>query len=190
MKKIRFPLMLRDGYPVRNLEELKVYFDIEKIYGYLLDGRLAVWLEGRQYYEEAEKIKECLEIDDGLDERLCEIFRVEYLAEYSGQIKMSQRVRADFGLINQEKAGVSNTEGCKEDGGSKVIDTEEEQQLRRNGSYVERDKTLDVEDYWDDWYSTGNDIDEDIELTHNDSLGVQKRDLDIEDYWDDWYSTG
>lgn len=35
MKKIKFPLLLRNEYPVRNIEELREYFDIEKLYEYL-----------------------------------------------------------------------------------------------------------------------------------------------------------
>ena len=41
-KKIKFPLEMRDGVQVRDIEELREYFDIEKALGYLLDGKLVV----------------------------------------------------------------------------------------------------------------------------------------------------
>lgn len=101
MKKIRFPLILKDEYPARNMEELREYFDIGKIYECLCDGRLLSWLEDRQYGE-AEEIKECDELDENLAERLCEIFRVEYEEQYSQNMKELQKARTDFVLLGRE----------------------------------------------------------------------------------------
>ncbi len=111
MKKIKFPLILKDEYPARNMEELREYFDIEKIYECLCDGRLLSWLEDRQYGE-AEEIKECDELDDNLAERLCEIFRVEYEEQYSHTMKELQKARTDFILVGRE----SRDSGAKRGG--------------------------------------------------------------------------
>lgn len=95
MKKIKFPLLLRGEYPARNIEELRQYFDIEKLYEYLCDGRLLTWLEDRQYGE-AEEIKGCTELEENLAEKLCRIFQVEYETEYSEKMKALQKTRTGF----------------------------------------------------------------------------------------------
>ena len=44
-KKIKFALELANGVKVRSgLEELREHFDMEKIAGYFLLGKLAEWL--------------------------------------------------------------------------------------------------------------------------------------------------
>nr|WP_300808550.1 hypothetical protein [uncultured Acetatifactor sp.] len=100
MKKIKFPLVLRDEYPARNMEELRDYFDIERVYGCLCDGRLLTWLEDRGY-REVEEIKECDELDKNLAERLCEIFQVKYEVGYSEKMKELQKARTDFVLVGR-----------------------------------------------------------------------------------------
>lgn len=102
MKKVKFPLVLRDDYPVRNMEELKEHFDIEKLYQYLCDGRLLAWLEDRQYGE-AERIKNCEKVDMHLAEIVCEIFQVEYKDEYSEKIKALQKAKTDFILVGKKE---------------------------------------------------------------------------------------
>ncbi|MDY3853928.1 MAG: tetratricopeptide repeat protein [Butyribacter sp.] len=56
-KRVKFPLEMRDGVQVRNIDELREYFDIEKALGYLVDGKLSTWLEDRYYINEADIIK-------------------------------------------------------------------------------------------------------------------------------------
>lgn len=101
MKKIKFPLILKDEYPARNMKELREYFDIGKIYECLCDGRLSSWLEDRQY-KEAEEVKECNELDGNLAEKLCKIFQVEYKEQYSQYMKEIQKARTDFVLVGRE----------------------------------------------------------------------------------------
>ena len=95
MKKIKFPLLLKNEYPVRNIEELREYFDIEKLYEYFCDGRLLAWLEDHQY-EEIEDIKECRKLDKDLAEMLCKIFQVKYDERYSEKMKELQKARKGF----------------------------------------------------------------------------------------------
>ena len=75
---VKFPLEMKDGVQVRNITELRTYFDIEKVVGYFLDGRLKKWLDARWYEEESEAISKLDEKDLLLTEHLCEIFGVEY----------------------------------------------------------------------------------------------------------------
>lgn len=46
-KKIKFALTMKDGTKVRTLNELREHFDLERVIGYFLDGRLQKWLEDR-----------------------------------------------------------------------------------------------------------------------------------------------
>ncbi len=45
MKKIIFPLEMRDGKQVRELDEFQAYFDLGKAIEYFSNGRLQTWLE-------------------------------------------------------------------------------------------------------------------------------------------------
>ena len=75
---IKFPLEVKNGVKARTLEELKENFDIEKIVGYFLDGKLLRWLEARYYEDEAEKISQLAKDDTELAKKLSEIFDVKY----------------------------------------------------------------------------------------------------------------
>lgn len=75
-KKIKFPLVLKDGRQARTMEELREYFDLEKIYGDFISGRLAEWLEDRYYEEEAKQVQELsLQVQE-VKRKLCQIFSV------------------------------------------------------------------------------------------------------------------
>ena len=58
MKKLKLPLEMANGKQVRSLQELRDNWDLEKVLGYYLNGRLAKWLNDRYYAEEAEKIQQ------------------------------------------------------------------------------------------------------------------------------------
>lgn len=79
-KKERQPLILRDDYPARTLEELQEYFDLDRIMSYYHDGQLLCWLKERYYEDEYQKILELsseLKHND-LEFELCSIFNVSY----------------------------------------------------------------------------------------------------------------
>lgn len=80
-KKIKFPLTMKDDVQVRDLEELKEHFDIDKAIGYFLDGKLLTWLEARYYDTEADAVRSLNKDDADVHRRLCDIFGVEYHAE-------------------------------------------------------------------------------------------------------------
>ena len=77
IKKIKFPLAMRDNYQARNIDELREYFDISKALEYLLDGKLKTWLVDRYYMVEAEKISKLDPYDKNVKEELCHILGVE-----------------------------------------------------------------------------------------------------------------
>lgn len=78
MAKVKFPLEMANGVQVRTIEELKENFDINKVVGYFLEGKLQTWLTDRYYDEEAEQVAELNSDDSKLTKKLSEIFGVEY----------------------------------------------------------------------------------------------------------------
>ena len=76
-RTVKFPLEMKNGVQARNLADLQNNFDIEKIIGYFLDGRLKSWLEARYYEEEAEAIENIDKNASDLAKQLCEVFGVE-----------------------------------------------------------------------------------------------------------------
>lgn len=87
-KTVRFPLKMKDNIEVRTMGELKENWDMEKIVGYFLDGKLTTWLTSRRYEKEAAQV-EALEKDDkALRQNLSAIFGIEYKANKSTEEDM------------------------------------------------------------------------------------------------------
>ena len=80
-KKIRFPLEMQNGIEVRNLEELKENFSLERILFYLTDGKLETWLRDRYEDGLADAISGLDKADNELNRKICELFEVEYVPE-------------------------------------------------------------------------------------------------------------
>ncbi|MVX65935.1 hypothetical protein GKZ28_19845 [Clostridium chromiireducens] len=80
VRKIKFPLIMNKDVEVRTIEDLKRYFDIERVTEYFLNGKLKTWLEQRNYNNEINLIKELEDYKDKkqIPNKLCEIFDVEY----------------------------------------------------------------------------------------------------------------
>lgn len=91
-KKIRFPLEMKNSVQVRTLSELKEHWDIDKIEGYFLDGKLETWLRDRYYEAEAEKVSELDGNDKNRRQKLCEIFGMEYEAD-EGELADAEELR-------------------------------------------------------------------------------------------------
>lgn len=81
MARVKLPLEMANGVMARTIEELKENFDIKKVVGYFLDGKLKTWLEVRYYEDELEKVNELSDTDPELTKKLCEIFDIEYINE-------------------------------------------------------------------------------------------------------------
>ena len=78
---VKFPLEMKDGVMVRNINELKKYFDINKVVSLFLNGRLLAWLNSRNYDEEYNAVAELNESDKELARKLCDIFEMEYMPD-------------------------------------------------------------------------------------------------------------
>ena len=81
MARVKLPLEMANGVMARTIEDLRGNFDIKKVVGHFLDGKLKNWLEVRYYEEELEKVNELSESDPELTKKLCEILGVEYTEE-------------------------------------------------------------------------------------------------------------
>ena len=77
-KKIRFSLEMENGTEVRELDELKDNFSLEKVLYYIDNGRMFTWLRDRYHDDVAEQIQELDRDDPDYNKKLCEIFEVEY----------------------------------------------------------------------------------------------------------------
>lgn len=77
-KKIRFPLIMKDGIQVRSIEELRENFDMELLTKYFLEGKLRVWLEHRDYREELSEIDGLKEAHKDISEELPRIFKIDF----------------------------------------------------------------------------------------------------------------
>lgn len=92
-KKIRFPLEMKDGVEVRNIEELKENFSLEQILFYLSNGKLETWLRDRYYDDIADAISELDQEDVELSKKICNIFEVEYEENEVDVEEMMERKR-------------------------------------------------------------------------------------------------
>ena len=59
-KKIRFSLEMENGTEVRELDELKENFSLERVLYYIDNGRLFTWLRDRYHDDVAEQIQELI----------------------------------------------------------------------------------------------------------------------------------
>lgn len=100
-KKIKISLILRDDFSVKNLEELRMHFDLERVIHYYKTGELSKFLH-QLYYDEAYEIDELDMSQSDFAERLCSILNVEY-----------HPVKKIAGS-NRETKGLSNSEDNKE----------------------------------------------------------------------------
>lgn len=76
MKKLRFPLKMKNGTEVRTLEELREHFSLSEVRQYFENGKLVTWLRDRYLEDLAEEV-EALDGEE-TNRRLCEIFGVPY----------------------------------------------------------------------------------------------------------------
>ena len=131
-KKIKFPLEMKDGKQVRNIDELRLYFDIEKVMEYFVDGKLFTWLQDRYYIQEAEEVSRLDTSSSDVKEKLCDILGVELetqtepidiekikrrkvnlskLKKYTDDEEIWEK--AEYVAFNQEELADLLDEGCK-----------------------------------------------------------------------------
>ena len=101
-RKIRFPLIMKNGAEVRSLEELQENFDLESVIGCFTDGKLQTWLADRYYDEKAEAVSQLSSDMADLNEKLCEILEVGYSsADDDTDIEVIQRRNEKLTVLRQ-----------------------------------------------------------------------------------------
>jgi len=83
-KKIKFPLILKDGANVRSLEELQKNFDMGKVLEYYHNGKLLTWLEDRGLRNQYRQLSDISPSKEGYLQQICTIFDVAYDETYKG----------------------------------------------------------------------------------------------------------
>lgn len=104
-KKIKFALEMADGVKVRSgLEELREHFDLERVVGYFLSGKLVEWLEDRFYEEEAEKIGALDKDAPDFHRKLCTILGVDYDTEDILDVEFLERLNEKRAILREKTA--------------------------------------------------------------------------------------
>lgn len=107
MKKIKFPLVMKNGEEVRDIDQLREHFDLEVIVNYYSNGKLRKWLEN-YYYDEILKAVEALEPEKpDFGEQLARALGAEWnnteemnLQELMRTARLKEQMRP---FINEEK---------------------------------------------------------------------------------------
>ena len=94
-KKIRFPLVMKDGVEVRDIGELKENFSLEQILVYLEDGKLVKWLCDRSEEELAERVQTLNQEDADFYKKICDIFEAEYTGTQEDMERAMERKRKE-----------------------------------------------------------------------------------------------
>ncbi len=68
---------MKDGVMVRTLEELQGNFDVEKLIGHLLSGKLHTWLKDRHYEEQFAKIKSIDATSEMVLVKMCKALEID-----------------------------------------------------------------------------------------------------------------
>ena len=100
-KKIKFPLEMSEGIHVRTIEEMRENFNLDRVLGYFIDGKLKIWLEDRYYEEESEQIANLNNSDELLKSKICEILSVEYDEEDNLDIEILEARNKKLVKLNQ-----------------------------------------------------------------------------------------
>lgn len=81
VKKIKFPLKMKNDILVRTIEELQLNFDGERLVTYFFNGKLQIWLRDRHYDKELEQIKKINISNNEVLNNLCNIFNIKFDCE-------------------------------------------------------------------------------------------------------------
>lgn len=87
--KKTFALVLKNDVKVKTLEDLREYFDLEKVVNYFKSGDLLEWLEDRFYDDEAEAIEKISADDKNLSQKICAALG----AECDEDFEFTKRIR-------------------------------------------------------------------------------------------------
>lgn len=80
MKKIKFPLEMKDGKMVKEMEEFQEYFDLKRAIEHFGNGKLQKWLENNYDDDILEELEELTGEEDDFIERFTNALGVDYEA--------------------------------------------------------------------------------------------------------------
>ena len=101
VKKIRFPLEMKNGIAVRTLEELKENFLLEKILMYISNGKLQIWLRDRYLDDIAEALLQLKQDDEDYEKKVCNIFEVEYDEKLNVDLASTMEKQRKLSLLKE-----------------------------------------------------------------------------------------
>lgn len=128
MKRIKFPLVMKNGKEVRDIEALRENFDIESTAEYYSNGKLERWLENNYYDDILEKVWKLTGNETDFGERLADALGAEW--NTSEKINL-QSIMKQTELREQLKPYVSEE---RLEGMEHIADTQEElERLARSG---------------------------------------------------------
>lgn len=107
MANIRFPLEMKDGVKVRELEEFQENFDLEKAIEYFANGKLQKWLESTYNDDILEEIESLSEEDEDFVPKFMEALGVEGDCTH-GRIDLQKNLRESH--IKERLKGLLPTE--------------------------------------------------------------------------------
>lgn len=79
MKRIKFPLVMKDGAEARDIEALREYFDAKLVAEYFSNGKLERWLENNYYDDILEKVRKLDRSEDDFARKLSEALGVQWV---------------------------------------------------------------------------------------------------------------
>lgn len=131
-KIIKFPLKMKNGALVRNLEDLRENADVDSIMRYYTDGKLKLWCKAYGLNDLADKLPDR---DKAYIENILELFGIELHEE-----KIDKYVARNFGY-NFEKSSYKVTADIDE---KKAVDSEE---IKEETKKLLGDESIDLDEY-------------------------------------------
>ncbi|MBS5399681.1 MAG: hypothetical protein KHY08_11350 [Lachnospiraceae bacterium] len=105
-KRIKFPLIMKNGAEVRDIDGLRERFDMESVAEYFFNGKLEKWLENNYYDDLLEKIQELDKDEPDLGSKIAYALGVKW----NGNDSDIQRLLKQAELKEQLKPYVSEEE--------------------------------------------------------------------------------
>lgn len=128
MKRIKFPLVMKNGEEVRDIEALRNHFDIESAVEYYSNGKLERWLKNYYYDDILENVQKLAGNEPDFGELLAEALGVEWKS--AEKINL-QNIMKRTELKEQLKPYVSDEQL---EGMEHIADTQEElERLAQSG---------------------------------------------------------
>ena len=100
-KKIRFSLEMDQGIEVRSVEELRDNFSLARVLGYVLNGKMIIWLRDRYEDDIANTIEQLNLEDKELPKKISEIFDVPYDADAAIELEKAEERNRKLSILKE-----------------------------------------------------------------------------------------